>query len=103
METVASHRQRTAFRTAMTDEVDRFVARQAMAHGVAPDSVLVLWGPGLPDAGCYALWMGAQYSNGALSGPISRACPTEGLAWSNAAVMPEGWSTRDGASALIAH
>lgn len=101
VETVASHTQRSAFRAAMTDEVDRFLARHAAAEGVGRDSVLVLWGPGVPDAGCYALWMGAQYSNNALSRQISRACPSEGLAWSNAAVLPEGWSAREGAPAVI--
>jgi hypothetical protein len=101
LDTVASHARRTAFRAAMTDEVDQFLARYAAAEGVGRDSVLLLWGPGVPDAGCYALWMGAQYSNNALSRQISRACPSEGLAWSNVVVMPDGWSTRTGARAVI--
>jgi hypothetical protein len=45
--------------------------------------------------------MGAQYSNNALAGPISRACPAEGLAWSNSAVMPEAWSALPHAPAVI--
>jgi hypothetical protein len=100
-ETVASFSRRTAFREAMKAEVEGFVAGRAEAEGVAPDSVLVLWGPGLPDAGCYALWMGAHYSNQALSGQISRACPSEGLAWSNTTVLPEEWRARDGVPAVI--
>jgi hypothetical protein len=101
VDTVESHRERTAFRTAMTAEVERAVARRAAAAGVAPDAVLVLWGPGLPDAGCYALWMGAQYSNNALAGQIAEACPSEGLAWSNSVAMPAAWAARDGAPAVI--
>ena len=101
LETVEFHAARTAFRSAMDAEVGRRVARRAAAEGVGPDSVLVLWGPGVPDAGCYALWMGTQYSNNALARQISRACPSQGLAWSNAVALPEGWSAREGAPAVV--
>jgi hypothetical protein len=98
---LADHARRTAFRTEMTREVQAFVARSASARGVGRDSVLLLWGPGLPDAGCYALWMGVQYAQGALAHPVSRACPSEGLAWSNVTVLPDGWADREGAAAVV--
>jgi hypothetical protein len=92
--TVAHDRSRNAFRAAMDEEVAAHRVRAAAARGVTADEVLILWGPGLRDAGCYALWMGAQYSANALAGEISRACPSEGLLWSTIVVVPEGWSGR---------
>jgi hypothetical protein len=98
---VAHDFRRNAFRAAMDREVADQRRRAAAARGIPADEVLVLWGPGLRDAGCYALWMGAQYSANALSREISRACPSEGLMWSNVVVVPEGWSARRGAAALV--
>lgn len=98
---LSAHARRTAFRTEMTREVEAFVARSASARGVGRESVLVLWGPGLPDAGCYALWMGIQYANGALAHGVSRACAAEGLAWSSGIALPDGWAEREGAPAAI--
>jgi hypothetical protein len=91
---VAAHARRTAFRTAMTAEVERYLVDDAARRGLGRQSVLVLWGPGVADAGCYGLWMGDEYSARALHAEISRVCPSEGLVWSNLTVLPEGWSGR---------
>jgi hypothetical protein len=89
--------ERLAFRSAMEAEVARRVAVASAARG----PVLLLWGPGLADTPCYALWMGIQYSNGALHREVSRACPSEGLAWSTAVVMPDGWPAAGEIPALL--
>ena len=92
---VAAHAKRIAYRTAMEEDVERYLSGYAAARGVGRQSVLVLWGPGVRDAGCYGLWMGDQYSDRALHREISQACPSQGLAWSNTTVLPDGWSSRE--------
>lgn len=56
---------------------------------------LVLWGPLLRDARCYALWMAEQYTGRALGAEVSAVCPDEGLAWSNFAALPHGRGARE--------
>jgi hypothetical protein len=98
---VAAHAKRIAYRTAMEEDVERYLSGYAAARGVSRQSVLVLWGPGVRDAGCYGLWMGDQYTDRALHREISRVCPSQGLAWSNTTVLPEGWSTREPFPAVL--
>jgi hypothetical protein len=92
---VTSHAQRLAYRTAMASDVDRYLSGYAGARGLSREAVLVLWGPLLPDAACYALWMGDQYSDRALHHEVSEVCPSQGLAWSNITVLPDGWPAGD--------
>jgi hypothetical protein len=99
--TVDENSRRNAFRAAASGEVAGYRSGLAAARGVAPESTLLLWGPGVEDAGCYALWMGTQYSKGALARQVSQACPSEGLAWSNAVVVPQGWPADTAIRALI--
>jgi hypothetical protein len=98
---VAAHAERIAYRTAMDSDIDRYLSGYATSRGLSRQSVLVLWGPLLPDATCYGLWMGDQYSDRALHHEISRVCPSQGLAWSNITVLPEGWSTREEVPAVL--
>jgi hypothetical protein len=98
---VDENARRNAFRAAASGEVAAYRSGLAAARGMALESTLLLWGPGLDDAGCYALWMGTQYSKGALARQVSQACPSEGLAWSNAVVVPQGWPADAAIPALI--
>jgi hypothetical protein len=98
---VAAHAKRIAYRTAMDDDIDRYLSAYAAARGVDRQSVLVLWGPLVPDAACYGLWMGDQYSDQALHHEISQVCPAQGLTWSNITVLPEGWPAREEVPAVL--
>jgi hypothetical protein len=93
--------RRAAFREAMNAEVARVRSAQARARAIAPESILILWGPLLPDAECYARWMSIQYAKGALARQVAHACPTEGLAWSNSVAVADEWRDDDGVPATI--
>ena len=97
----ADHRRRIAFRAEMDREVQRHLAGYAARRGIDPRWVLLLWGPGLPDAACYGLWAGNLYSSSLLHGEVSRACPDQGLVWSNTTVVPEGWQGRRKIAGLL--
>lgn len=95
---VRDHAGRLAFRAAMQDEVPRVRASFA-APGAPPP--LLLWGPTLPDAGCYALWGVNLYLQDAFRQEVTAVCPSEGLAWSNSVALPDGWSTEGPTPALL--
>lgn len=78
---------RLRFRTAMESAVSARLEAAAAWTGAPP---LLLWAPGIADARCYSLWSSDQYVEDVLAAEVARACPSEGMAWSNRAVVPPG-------------
>ena len=77
-------RVQVAYREALEGTVREY--RQAHAGG--PDAVgFVIWGPGMDEAHCFALYMGA-YCAPALMPDVARVCPGEGVAWPLSTVVP---------------
>jgi hypothetical protein len=84
---VRAHRARVAFRQSLEETVREY----RHTHASGSDSVgFVLWGPGMDQSHCYALFVGAYNAPPALTQDVARVCPGEGIAWPLSTVLPTG-------------